>query len=345
MHNLLKLSLLVSVGAVLWVSSAQLYSGNALAQTSEEKARQTEREKYMEELKKFHEGNNEQGKRDDRQFQVNTPPPASARMANNARLVAPNGKCAIRRGFHINNQREIAELFFDLQNNKIQNYRTQYETEEDYRHRVKNSAGGVVVVRGFRLIGMKYDLGNQRFLLRDEHITGNASPGKRAVIVRDARVNVGVRTVTDIFGSSSSPIMQGDIFAIIDSNKKIRHNRKKGAGVIKGMYYTTFKMDSGPDSYNDVIFLNIDKNTARINHGKLRTAYVISPKSQPTRTMHNKFDKFTTERIINAKIHCGLILDKDNNVVKVLPLSERVGKDRKRKLSLHPQDLIKGIIK
>ncbi len=251
----------------------------------------------------------------------------SAQNTYKGPLTDPNGRCIVKLGTRLNKKWAADALFTSLQSDKNPAAKSPYETQAEYENRIRKSGGDALLVTGIKLGNPPYDVENQRFLLTDYDLTNSEIYMRRLLKLQDKRVKVGVRTVTDLFGSVSRPIYEGDVYYVV-GRQKYQHKIGRNTGIPKDHYFTTFKMDSGPDLYKNYVFVNMNRNAAKANHGRLHTAYVISPQSPPTSAKN--FDG-VTERYIHADIRCGLILDKDDKVVKIIQASQMRAKRPRKK--------------
>jgi len=249
------------------------------------------------------------------------------------KLLDENGRCTVNLNDPVQAQ-DIISLYRNFSSNTNTAAKSPYETKEQYESRIRNSGtSSSVVVDGFTFKKMSYDPEEQHFIFIDNDISNGGQT--RNILVKDTRKKAGVLTTTGGWGGTSRRnILKGDMYYL-----------DLGLGHYPSVFSTMFAMDTGRDMKNNFILLKMSRSVARINHGKLRTAYVITPKTPATSSnSYDKFDVYNTYRI-NANVHCALILDKDRRVVKVVHASRHRADGRRKKPKNDLEQVGKALLK
>ncbi|MEE9346815.1 MAG: hypothetical protein V3U82_01380 [Robiginitomaculum sp.] len=247
-----------------------------------------------------------------------------------SQLVDTAGRCTIALNSPMQAQ-DVSVLYKRFDSGANESTKSPYETQEQYETRRRTtSTSSTAVVAGFGFERMSYDPEAEHFIIRDRDIRQYYKHYglRKYILIRDAREKVGVLTTSGGWGGiNHHNIVKGDVY-YLDGGASV--DTGDGNSTELGAYFSMFAMDTGMDTEKNFILLKMDRETARQNHGYLKTAFVITPGASPT--SHTEVDSLSeyNDYTINGEVHCALVLDRNNRVVRVVHKSTTPAGSKRR---------------
>ena len=254
------------------------------------------------------------------------------------RVVNKTGYCKARIGDRVS-PASFRSLYSKFDKGSNPGVKSEFETEAQYQSRIRATGIPSYLVAGSQLENIKYDAKRQAYLLSDVSVKNYDSlVSHHYITIFHKEIKTGrYKTSSLLMGTRTRNTTKSTIYYLMGDFKAKNNRKHRGGGDRNHVYYTMFKMDTGDDYYKDRIVVPMSPHVAKINKGKLKTAFVITPKKKlPIHSHNKKMVKESDIYVIYANVHCALILDKDNRVVKVAQASSYRKSNKKLEYKARP---------